>query len=1285
MKNISNLYILFLALDIFIICKIPIIKSYISNYSDLIKKNTFGEETRLNPGILYRQFSFRNSSKYFTIKLDNIENIKNLEVYFTVISGNADIYIFSDEDCNQLIENKNFRYAYKKEIIEITENFFETYYIFIKLYESSFFEIKYEINLKEKILLNNEINTEYINKAENYKKYIIKTEEETNYLLIQSLDCSLTFKNGDIEEKNITSKYYEFSEKQFEINLRLENYFHTVYDDTEDCTLFIATGTSNSKKIPLITAQNIKNPSSFINNYYKFPFVYDDYFKGIFINIEFDSQLFLESTIYPEIKVSFSIEEAGYYEAKIIHKSKLFFIKSNIEKFCKLNNLYYLQIQLERKDSFNYITYTSIQLSSQTPIYVNKNQVYNEKLFPRGGKYYYTQIDKAEEGEINIMFNKGYGEIFAKIFEKNNFEENPNWNRRINLPDETSKNLLEFDSIGGSLKYYAYNHNNCSNGCELYFLVKGIDSFENENLINEFSFSIDKKRKEIGQNGVINLLLNNYIKGNLTQNIYKYYTFTIDYDITKVCINFYCPYGKLYVKLGKGHIANEESHDWELIRKSDGNNRIIISSNDEIIRKNSLKNLSFSLGIILSDLHIDENNIKKYYFLQVQTLHNDIISYYHLQSERSIICNTNEFTYCHILVPISDLYDNRNTVIYSYSINNEESKINIYSKFYYENEIDSISYIDSISEKFPNQKKYDQNSNGEKYLVLDNKKINLYSYILLTIDSFDKNNLIKIILGSSLKFVKEVIPPFTERLLYINYNQQINFTIIDTNKLSQNYTLKLKTLSGISEINLGENDYYSELDGNCINELSPKYETPLKINNIYNKKPNIMVISFSQRRKDIREYDLIKNINNEISFSLTENPFPQYGFIDMKNKNIKVNIYFYDIKFKKYSRSRVSQNLFNIYAMVIPDDGNTFDVPGNYLIYENIGIMDFKLNCGRFKDGGYYIYTFIEKQYKNENVYEKIKEQITISEIENNNEIKIFSKSKYFYSLNDNENIINLILDNKNKNNKIFLIDITQEIPVLNNFNFELRKNDNSIIKKYKSYEYMGRRRIILDISKYNEDNNNIKLKIERIIKENNSFPTNITILYHTFENISSIFEYKDFDNTFYIQESEIRKNITFKNIQYYYKSIINVIYFIDIFNITENCSSYEKINTVFLGNRDNQNLVFSNILDWLNSDYQSYTQYIPKDLDFDKNKYLIRIVATFKNSKGFEERIIYKIKEDKKDNPSSNSFKYFPYIFIAIVIIAIIIIFSIYLSNKKKIKNEKIEPIANFEDSRND
>ena len=1267
----------------------------------LEKENPLNEEIVLTPDITYSSGFKALSPTYFRIKLDDTSSIKILSIYFTVLSGNADMYVYSDSEYKNLVEKKNFRYVNKKEVIEITEDFLQNYYISIILHESSYIQIKYDINSNEKhVLINNQVNIEYLNKEEEYKTYSIKAELENNYLLIQSMDCSLSFKAGETEDKNITYKYFEFSGKEYEFNLKLENYFHSVTSNKEDCAVFISTGAKDNSKNSLVIPESVSNPSALKNTYYNFPFFYDESFKGIFVNINLDSESIIQTSSTQELKIEFIIgDQQSDYETHTIKNSKLFFIKSNVEKYCKnKNDICNLKINIEKIDSSTSNEYkicTSLQLSSLSPVYMDKNQLYTKKILPSGSKYFYTQIDEYEEGELNIMFNKGSGKIFAKIVEKDNFEKNPNWNRRIELPNEDSANLLEVDYNRGSLKYFANNKfNNCTKGCELYILIKGNEVVENEAMLNDFSFSIDKKRKDIEQNGVINLNLNNYIKGNMTKNVYKYYTFTIDFDIKKISINFYGQYGRAYIKLGKGYIANEQDHDWELIRK----NRLVISSDDDKIKKNSLKGLSFSIGITTLDIYmkLNDDNLNDYYFFQVQTLHNDEIDYYYLNSERSISCSTNNNNYCRVFIPLSNLNDNKDTLVYAQSTTNDKNAINICANFYSGDEFDKISYTESISEKFPTNERNDQNSQNMKYLLFDNNKIVNNNYVLITIYSSEKNDVLKVILSPSSNLIKTSLPPLTERLMWVNYQQKINFTVLEDKYPSRKvYAMNLQTLTGRAELYIGENDYYPEIDGNYVSEISPDSKTPMKINNNNsNKEPFAMIISYSNKISTAPfEYNVYKNANNEISFSLSQIPSRQISFIELNKKSIKMNIYFYDIQYSEYSRSYIDKNIFDFYAMVIPDSGDTFDIHGNYLIFENIGTIDLMLNRGKLVEGENLVYSFIDKNYQNQNQYKKIKEQITVSEINDNNEITLLPRSKYFYSLDDNlDTKFNLILTNQNKENKIILVDIAENIPVSNNLKYEFKQSDNTIIKDYKIYDYMGKKRIIIDISEFKDKT--IKLIIEKEV--NSTTPNNFTLQYYSLLDESSIFEYKNFDNNFIMEEPKNKSltsfSVTFKNILHYNSSISKVTYFIDIFNKTDDFNSYDKISTSFLGNGKHQNKIYGNINDWLRPDYENYTLSVFRsELDVeDMNKCLVRVVASFINGNGIEERILYTLKKEEKEEGGS-SFKVFIYFSIAIVVISIIVIIVFCTRNKNKdrpsskIKNQKIEPIPELEDSKTD
>ena len=44
-------------------------------------------------------------------------------------------------------------------------------------------------------------------------------------------------------------------------------------------------------------------------------------------------------------------------------------------------------------------------IQNQSPIF--KNKAYSYNVLPNKSRYFYSQIDLNEKGEINIMFNKG--------------------------------------------------------------------------------------------------------------------------------------------------------------------------------------------------------------------------------------------------------------------------------------------------------------------------------------------------------------------------------------------------------------------------------------------------------------------------------------------------------------------------------------------------------------------------------------------------------------------------------------------------------------------------------------------------------------------------------------------------------------------------------------------------------------------------------------------------------------------------------------------------------------
>ena len=193
--------------------------------------------------------------------------------------------------------------------------------------------------------------------------------------------------------------------------------------------------------------------------------------------------------------------------------------------------------------------------------------------------------------------------------------------------------------------------------------------------------------------------LDKYIKGVLEKDKYKYYTITIPYDYYQISFNLYSPFGKAYIKLGKGHICKNDSSLWEL-DPNDDFGRIIITANDSKISKETLKGISFSIGITNKKEILNDYNLL--YYLEIQGLYNNPKPYYQLASQRSIICDTGEDLFCNVILYINHKYNDNKNLVYIYPSN---GNIKIYAKYY--SEINETSYLNSIENLFPNENNYD--------------------------------------------------------------------------------------------------------------------------------------------------------------------------------------------------------------------------------------------------------------------------------------------------------------------------------------------------------------------------------------------------------------------------------------------------------------------------------------------------------------------------------------------------------------------------------------------------
>ena len=1275
-----------------------------------IEINNYNDEIVLKPDLVFIN-TILFDKNYFRIKLDNYKEITYLKILFTIISGNANIDIYADNTYKNKITSYNYRYVHRKEIIEINKNIMNNYYIIITTEDSAFIEIKYITNLNYKgynKLNPNEVNIEYINKNQGFIPYSVvnpnylypinNPKNNNFYFHIMPLDCSITYKYNFHDEYNLTSVYYQINKNDinyassYGFELKLENYFHTIPDNNEDCAIIISTG-EQSQNEPLLIFEDYFYPSNLIDTYYIYPFSISDNFKGVLIHIQFDKESIIKINKINTVSITFKIaNQLDDYEKYIISEDETFFISEQIiKKYCK-DKFYLCSLIIEiNKDKDNslednkYTILTNVHSSFDSIEYILKNKVYNYNLRPYDQKYFYTQIDQNERGEINFIFNKGYAKVYAKLVEKNSIEENPNWNRRIKLPSPESTDLLYYDSLNNIIKYDSKEKNNCIKGCELYILILNDQGYINDALLSEVSFSINKK-----DNSVIDIpYLNKYIKGNLEKDIYKYYTITIPYDYYKISFNLYSSQGKAYIKLGKGHICNKDNSLWELNPK-DKFDRIIIEANDKNIEKTSLNGISFSIGIINKEDIISN----KLFYLEIQGLYNNIIPYYHLSSERSIICDTKDNKFCHTLLYINHNYNNNKNLLYAYPYNGD---IKIYIKYY--SEIKEKNYHNSIENLFPNEIHYDKKTEKGKYFIFLNTE-NIFDknsdiYILITIYSETINNKIKLV-SNNLDISKALLTYGTDELFYFNKN--IKFELPFDKNSNNNYLMNVKTIKGTQVLTINNGETIPDLNGNYFIELkSNSKEKSFDIHNINANEVEQGIIINYQEIKNDKLFYLEKNIKNEIILSLSndKNLFPQYAYTKLDfSFSTKIEILFHDITFDKNNKN--NEDNFDIKSYIINRDilnKRKFnskikiegeEIKGEYLIYEKTGLI--YISKDKIKnDDEYYLYIIINKSNDNKNIYKTIKFQYSVNEEEKG--LQPYQNKFYFSNINNINKEDYYIINKQTNLDKYIIIDFAENIPVLNNFEIkkELFKdnidnlNENSDENLIQEFDYNGRKRILVELNNYDGIKLYIKQKSEPI--KNKYYSIN----YYFVNNLTNLENLTKFNDTIFIssdKNNKSRTNLTFNNIVRQRRSsrAKSFNFYLDIFQLKDELKQKSNIYTTYLGNRNEKNIIYGIILNNKNIFSRNVTIELNMTKDELKN-YSIRLLADIFYIDGTRQKYIYNmtlIDIDKKSVNNNIGSKMALYIFIFVPITCVVVVIAVMIYIKKKNKendiNEDIE-----------
>ncbi len=469
-----------------------------------IEINNQGEDTQLAPEKIMAT-TFLPGINYFSVKVSNHEEITNLNISLTVLTGDAYMKTYYDFDLIYEITNYKYHKVFRKEIFEFTSSDIkERYWCAVYCTVPSFIELTYstDFHYKGYAKINpGEINIEYINKKDilypytiiNPYYYSINTD---NYFWfkIRTQECSMHYSYNNINESNVNTvnMISKSNQPNYTFLSTVDKYNYNSNDDLSDCSMIIYSGETNSEERPLLIISDYPIFSDLEENNYIYPFYNDENFKGIMIDIRFINN----NNGKLKYDINLSINKTTII-AKNITKDEIIFINQSMTDLDCNNNLQCsLQIQINKNSNsdktYNF-TLNVYSPESTVPEIIdttkNSNKIYMAK---NGSKTVKIPIGKNQETEIKFSFSSGEGKVQAKLVPKNQFDDYRNYI----FDDNDSSNMLNYDSRNRIIRITQAESDICEGGCELVMALKVDNSNEEFIQIDIAQSTLTEQKKQ---------------------------------------------------------------------------------------------------------------------------------------------------------------------------------------------------------------------------------------------------------------------------------------------------------------------------------------------------------------------------------------------------------------------------------------------------------------------------------------------------------------------------------------------------------------------------------------------------------------------------------------------------------------------------------------------------------------------------------------------------------------------------------------------------------------------
>ena len=1245
----------------------------------------------------------------------NNDDVKEVIIYFHTFSGDITLDVnkegikkenrlfFGNVDLIKFSKNdQDLKGRYDLKVNASLNGYYNLYYQEIKNDEDYQKEnVGSGITLIKNVEINKKKVLTFTHNLDNLNKSFVSQFYPINCKIRVHYKNEIIPQNGLFIQHELTSSDTYFKEKEIEYNISFVSLDESETYNNKLCYYYISSQEISDNKHVLIHQLfpiNIKLNNKIQRMKFLYPHMPKEDEEEISISFNIPSQVPITSNIM----INREEIDTIYFS-----KNKIYIIESSIlSSNCQIGYECNIIIEVSSNSIEDLNKGINLEISidsrDKNPSYLKKNLLKRDIVNVNEINYYITEISENEEGEILLNFDRGGGKLFGKIVKSDDKEDNPNWRKRINLPKENSKNLLQYDPFTKKLNYTKKDTKKCQDGCYLFIGVITKDIYQKQissMFYSEYTIYIRHLNEDYKNEQIIEIPVNEYIFGTIEKVIldgyFDYYKFTVPYSTEKLIIEFQTQICTMYINLGE-QLPKISSHDWMFV----GENTINILNSEKKTKDGKylpkdLINLTFYIAI--STTQLDEIYTALYTFnIRAPTLKlNNIIQ---IHSDQNTICQINkDKDYCYFLLYFNSFECADNLFIHV--LNTDVHEVELFGKKILIENFDKMDKSE-IEKNLPKKDSPDLNFNStsqfnKNYLYIDFTELSQKEYLLVSVYSPKKTNIT--FLNTLRTFVETTIPnPNTLQLFSVSSINPINLEIDKTNK----YVFHIFSVEGTGKISFENKtndnisnyyDIYGSRDSLVL--LSNKDDNYLKITT----EENLKVMFWNYITPELRHFTEIEfgtsgkiiNINND---------FPMFFYTKVENEDsdINFNIFFKKIVMKNNSTDfKTVEDTFTISGYIITEnylikmkknhlinpiesekiegkyDGGTQKAK-IYIKSSDIKKKETTDNCGK--------YLFFTLFKKGKTFFEKC--EIEISNLPfTNSSSPINQYIDGMFLLNQSNNNIHY-LKKERKNDKIMRIEFSTSSKEIN-FAFVKDINKDNLKKNtslnFISQNYEGGKSIIyINSTELNGIYLSIFPKENQITSEKSS---NYVFKYNSIKNDNYTINDIIADgngklNYNYISNSNELKITIPSLIENNTKKIIPAQYFIRIFK-KEDLSKMTLLTTISFITETPVNLYQFSFI-------EKQKEISIKNIQIDCY-YYITCIAKTENS----ELISYQSIDNPLDyNPQSNQKKSYYIYILVIIIIVLIIAFTIIFIRIKKEKDfleEKINKLSRFGESKDD